>query len=451
MKSKKQSGQVLFGTAAALVVLAGFAGLAIDMGTLRYQRRLQQTAADGAAIAGAQNLAFGFGVLGPGQAAATQNGFTDNNSGGGCVGGSVGCISVSVVAGPAIGPHAGNPLYVEAIVAAVQPTYFMKIFGVNKELVSARAVATNTNGGDKSSCLYTLGKPTAAIEGINAQGHAHLIAPKCGIADNGNLDTTGNAYTIQSRTIAVAGACTGNDCANPNVTCTAFANNTCPPLGGAPITQDPLTGIVPPTQPAASPSCPDLACNWSSPDSNSTGGAPITIQPGTYSSILIGKNSNVIMAPGVYYINGSGGLGFNGGGTLSDAGNPGVMIYFTGSATLNKVNGNGGVPPVVTLIPMTDAQSTTFTGSSAYGGILFYQDPNDTATPWIGGDNSSTYDGTVYFPTVTLTFYGNSNYSFNGTVIADAVSINGNPTVNFGTSPAGVPVPDALTIPILVE
>src|SRR5437868_9585661 len=77
MKFTKQSGQVLFGTAAALVVLAGFAGLAIDMGTLRYQRRLQQTAADGAAIAGAQNLAFGFGVLGPGQAAATQNGFTD--------------------------------------------------------------------------------------------------------------------------------------------------------------------------------------------------------------------------------------------------------------------------------------------------------------------------------------------------------------------------------------
>jgi hypothetical protein len=156
------------------------------------------------------------------------------------------------------------------------------------------------------------------------------------------------------------------------------------------------------------------------------------------------------MAPGVYYINGPGGLGFNGGGTLADAGNPGVMIYFTGSASLNKVNGNGGVP-VLSLIPMTDAQSTSFTGSSQYGGILFYQDPADTATPWIGGDNSSTFDGTIYFPSVTLTFYGNANYTFNGTVIADALSINGNPTVNFGISPGGIPVPAKLTQPVLVE
>ncbi|HEY1422618.1 MAG TPA: pilus assembly protein TadG-related protein, partial [Candidatus Acidoferrum sp.] len=61
MKFNKQSGQVLVGAALALVVLCGFAGLAIDMGTLRYQKRLQQTAADSAAIAGAQNVNFGAG------------------------------------------------------------------------------------------------------------------------------------------------------------------------------------------------------------------------------------------------------------------------------------------------------------------------------------------------------------------------------------------------------
>src|SRR5258708_4853802 len=81
MKFKKQSGQVLFGTAAALVVLAGFAGLAIDMGTLRYQKRLQQTAADAAAIAGASNLAFDGTSFRPGAlTAATANGFVDNTN-----------------------------------------------------------------------------------------------------------------------------------------------------------------------------------------------------------------------------------------------------------------------------------------------------------------------------------------------------------------------------------
>jgi len=42
MKFNKQSGQALIGTAIAMVVLAGFAGLAIDMGTPRYQKRFSK-------------------------------------------------------------------------------------------------------------------------------------------------------------------------------------------------------------------------------------------------------------------------------------------------------------------------------------------------------------------------------------------------------------------------
>jgi hypothetical protein len=431
-----------------MVVLAGFAGLAIDMGSLRYQKRLVQTAADSAAIAGAQNLSFGFGVTGPGQAAAAQNGFTDNNSGAGCVGGAVGCVSVYVNPGPATGPHSGNALYVEAIVTAVQPTYFMKIFGVNSKPVAARAVATNVKGGTNENCLYTLGPPVSAIVGINVQGKAHLVAPNCGIADNGNLDTTGNAYTVQSKTISISGACVGNDCTSPNVICTAFPNNVCPPLGGVPATEDPMKGIVPPSQPPASPSCPNLACDYVSA-SNSTA----TIQPGTYSSISIGSNSTITMAPGIYYINGPGGLGFGGKGTLTTpgfaipySGADGVMIYFTGSATMNKVNGGGGPNvPDIQLNPLTATQSAT------YAGMLFYQDPADTATPWFGGDDKTTFNGTLYFPTQTLTYYGNTNQTYNGTVITYAIAINGNPTVNFGTSPAGIPTPASLTVPVLVE
>src|SRR5258708_17334247 len=164
MKRKNQLGQVLIGTAIAMVVLAGFAGLAIDMDTIRYQQRLQQTAADGAAIAGAMNLNFGSGSVAGGRGASAQNGYTDNNSGAGCTGGAVGCVSVAIsTSGPATGPHAGNSNYVEAIVTVVQPTYFMKIFGVNSKPVTARAVATNVKGGTNSNCLYTLGPPTNAI------------------------------------------------------------------------------------------------------------------------------------------------------------------------------------------------------------------------------------------------------------------------------------------------
>jgi len=41
MKLNKQSGQALVFSALGATVLIGFAGLAIDMGMLRYQKRLQ--------------------------------------------------------------------------------------------------------------------------------------------------------------------------------------------------------------------------------------------------------------------------------------------------------------------------------------------------------------------------------------------------------------------------
>ena len=49
MRPNKEAGNIVLLTALTLTVLMGFAGLAIDMGMLRYDKRLQQTAADAAA------------------------------------------------------------------------------------------------------------------------------------------------------------------------------------------------------------------------------------------------------------------------------------------------------------------------------------------------------------------------------------------------------------------
>src|SRR5215469_6949639 len=82
MRRRKQAGQALVFAAVGLTVLLGFAGLAVDMGVLRYEKRLQQTAADAAAVAGASNLASASGGwLQGAQAAATANGYTDNAGG----------------------------------------------------------------------------------------------------------------------------------------------------------------------------------------------------------------------------------------------------------------------------------------------------------------------------------------------------------------------------------
>src|ERR1700680_3743846 len=178
MTRKKESGQALvFGVVVLGIVLMGFAGLGIDVGVMRYDKRLQQTAADAAAIAGASNIAAG-GVTAGAHAASKANSFTDGQNN----------VTVTVHNGPTSGPHNGNSAYVEVLVAAIQPTYFMRILGINNQTVTARAVATTLSGGVQNGCLYTLGAPPSAILGVNIIGNATLNATSCGIIDNRNFD-----------------------------------------------------------------------------------------------------------------------------------------------------------------------------------------------------------------------------------------------------------------------
>src|SRR6202051_923862 len=167
MMRKNQAGQALVFVALALVVLLGFSGLSVDMGVLRHQRRLQQTAADAAAVVGANDLAYGGGTSGTtsgAQSAAVANGYTDASSNDvtQCASSSaaVGLVCVQAKIGPSYvptDPHFGDTHYVEVLVSTVQPTYFMKIFGVGQKTITARAVATNLTGsGPGRNCMTTL-------------------------------------------------------------------------------------------------------------------------------------------------------------------------------------------------------------------------------------------------------------------------------------------------------
>ena len=62
LRRNKESGQALvLGVATLGILLIGIAGMGIDMGYLRYQKRLLQAAADSAAIAAASDLPTAFG------------------------------------------------------------------------------------------------------------------------------------------------------------------------------------------------------------------------------------------------------------------------------------------------------------------------------------------------------------------------------------------------------
>ncbi len=430
MRPKKEAGQALILTAVGLVVLLGFTGLGVDMGVLRYQKRLQQTAADAAAIAGATNLTPYTGVQAGAQGASTSNGFTDNTGGGACVTPptnlGVGQVTVTVCNGPSTGPHATGTDpnaadYVEVFVSAGQPTYFMKIFGVNVETVTARAVATNYSGATKGSsnynCLTTLGPPSASIEGVNINGSATLNATTCGIADNGNFNTKGNALTVNAGAFGVSGSANQS---GPGGTVTCNSGQSSCPQYGTPAVPNPLASLTPP--------CSGSGCTAGSGLSYTAG---TTINPGTYQFISLTGNGTYTFNPGVYTISGTaaqGGFSCHGGPIINGTG---VFFYFTGQATIN-CTGN-------------DNMNFTAPSSGTYQGILFYQDPMDCncgtggcdngvvscgSGPALGGTTGSNYGGVLYFPNDQITFFGtNTTYSA-GAVIADSFSLSGNPTVN---------------------
>jgi hypothetical protein len=415
MLRKNDDGQVLIGAALALVVLMGFAGLAIDMGVLRYERRLQQSAADAAAIAGASNLAYG-GVTTGAQNAAAANGFTDNGSGqvSNCTGSgaAIGTVCVQVNNPPASGPNAGKSGYVEVIVATVQPTYFMQVLGVRQETVSARAVAVNLPG---NGCVYALGPSTAGIEGIDINGKATLDAGNCGVVDNGNLDTSGNALTINAGTFSVSGAYSKNG-PGGSVNCAFSSASACPAVG-APTGANPLASLL--TPPAVG-----------TPVAFS--GSPVAGT--TYNGISLNGGTTVFPA-GTYVISGG---NFNVGGNATIKGT-GVTFYFTNGATFVAVG-----TPVIQLSAPT---------SGSYKGILFYQDPNDANGPSLGGDSSSFYQGAVYFPSATLTFFGNNTFNASAAytiVVAGQIALSGHPdvVVNSDYSTLGGSI---ITNPVLSE
>jgi hypothetical protein len=424
MANRREAGQALIFTSLALVVLMGFAGLAIDVGVLRHEKRLQQTAADAAAIAGASNLAFG-GVTSGAQDAASRVGFTDNGGGvaSNCTGAAVGTICVQVNNPPAAGPHAGDNNYVEALVAVVQPTYFMKVLSINSETITARAVATNLAG---NTCLYTLSPPEV---GMSMSGAAILNALNCGILVNGDFATTGTSLTVNADTFGVSG---DSDVRGSGGSVNCSTPGPCPAFG-TPAVADPLSQLTPPCTscsggntvnvPGGGNPCSGSGCVFS--------GGTYTISPGTYCSITINGSASdqVVFNPGVYIIDGtsagclSTSLRIPGDDTINGTG---VTFYFTNSSTLNMTG-----TPIVNL---------TAPNSGPYAGILMYHDPNDTNTtgPSLGGNDGSNYNGVLYFPSDELSFVGDDPSINVAIVVSGSINFSGDHTVNLiGT--AGLP------------
>ena len=367
-----ERGQVLPIVALSLVVMLGAATMAVDVGYLRYIQRIQQSAADSAAIAGAAEIGYPSAgdIAVAAKADAGQNGFTDDGTN----------TIVVVNHPPATGPYTGNANAVEVTVRAKHPMFFERILGAANQWasqwVAARAVAMFGNGNGAGNCIYALESDVD----INA---STINAPACGIIDNGILNANGS--TITAASFGVVGQI------NTNASTYAEASPKHALAGTDPCPTITACNALATSPPATSP------CDHSNLNLNAWTG---TLYPGVYCQSVNMNASNVTFAPGLYVW--AGGLNVN----STSLYGTGVTFY----VATNSLNVNAA------------AMNLTAPTSGTYTGILVFQPSSNTSSANLNASGSSTVEGAVYLPTGTLT----TNATFNTwmLIVAGIVHMN---------------------------
>jgi hypothetical protein len=429
-----EKGQSILIVAAGLVVLMLAAGLAIDMGYLRYEKRRAQMAADSAAIAGAaayEACAQGgqcTDMVTAGQTSAAYNGFDVSNP----------QVSVAIQNPPTTGAYVGNANYVEAIVTQNTPVYFMRILGpsTTSYTISASAVAYPGPG---VGCIYALN--SLSLGGFNTKA-----LTTCLVADTGNLNIPDSSYLFDTGGLVYGGT--------PTVDSTH--------VNPAPVQGAPAGNPLPYLSTLPQPSEGNGACNINT----------FVCTPGTYATGLpLTGTAAWTLQPGVYEV-GGGGLSISGSGSVTGSG---VTFYINSGAV--SINGADQYDYAnCSTMPNPTFGSTvqlTAPASGTYAGILFIQQPGNQAPGTITLNNGDTCNqvpttlatssymwGVMYFPSAQLTLTGTGLDANDGcstiprftTVIAYTLQLQDN--VNIGVDdcdPSGEnPTPEAYTYPAYI-
>ncbi|HEV7987155.1 MAG TPA: TadG family pilus assembly protein [Candidatus Binataceae bacterium] len=415
---RRPPGQTFLLISIALVVLLGVSALAVDIGDLWTTRRLMQSAADAGAVAGADEIAIGgssTAITAAAKDAASHNGFAD----GGTRPGTSNTITVAVHNPPTSGPYAANSNAVEVDVSQTQPTYFMKVLGMQTVPVSTTAVAVTTGSG---SCIYSL--DPSVSDAVDVGGTAS-VSSACGMyvnSDSSSALIVHGGGTITAPLVGVVGGTT------------ISGGGSSPPSTGIAQFGDPLAYIAEPN--IGSNPCPGgfHTQNLSNP----------SYSPQTFCGGIKITGGSVNFTSGLYIIDG-GGITFNG-GTITGTG---VTFYLTGN------NGKGSSAANYSGVTINGNATVNFSSpctssGGSIAGMLFFQDRSITngAASSINGSSGSTFSGAIYFPTTPLAYAGNTGSNMFTLLISDSLSFLGNSTVgnNFSCLADGSLIKDAALV-----
>jgi Flp pilus assembly protein TadG len=385
---REQRGAVLVIVAAAMMGMIGMAALAIDAGSWYQVQRRAQSAADAAALAGAQDL--------PTSTTAAR---AD----------AIAYAATDLPGAPAPTVTFPTGTSIKVVIATTAPS-FIKLFGFNSANVSATSVAAET--GPATTCA-TAGNACDAVFAMNSSctgtpvvfgGGTHITG---GTASNGSLNVGGGGSSFGPTTYGNGSSCT--------VSPTGYAGEsntfTSGPTAQAAVTTWPVNYATdfPACTPGTGGTC------------TGPGGTPsFCTQASTATSWTLNTyNTPYVTSGNIYCDVGSGTAGtpttWN--GAISVAGGPVESSFVGGSVTIGggttltacgyaasgyTVSGcSAAVPtPTTTNYPLIYAvgtatsapTSTSATINNAGGGGAFTGDmfaPNGTI--YMGGGDSTTF------------------------------------------------------------
>lgn len=417
-----QRGQAIVIVGAMLAVLVAIAGLALDGGLLYLEQRKMQSAADLAALAGAQVIptAGAGGAVSEALAIAAQNGEQSPSS------------AVAASSPPASGGFQSDPLSVEVTISRAVPTHFVKIIGVSSVDIDVRAVA---QAGTDSPPYAVIALDPGANPGIGFGGGGDVITYGAGIMSNSSLassikHTAGGSVLIDGPVDAVGGI--------NGVILTTFGNEI---KGGQRPFPDPFRDLPPPDYSGyvvrnGSPNNPDTVLvnggDIMPASARYDLGDPRTFGPGVYYGGIKITSGDYHFAPGVYVLAG-GGLQITGGSVDGS----GVFFY-------NTVDGKGKGDPVgITTtgkIQLSPPSTPPYSGGAP--NMVFYQDralSQSTNAFNIEATSETSIAGTIYVPTNQVKITGGGDVGvINGQVIASTVYFGGGSGIAVSYNPTAI-------------
>lgn len=398
-----ERGQVMMVFALAVPVLLGMTGMAVDIGFVAHQRTQEQSAADAAALAGADVLLNG-GSTSAAQSAAIS--YAQNNGYQGS--------DVTVQIPPQSGPHTGQSGFVAVLIQHKQPTFFVRAVRINSVNVTARAVAGYIPV-PENYALVMLNKTKCQSYSQTSGSTLNIVGG--GLMDNSSCQPSGSQGGGSTLNASLINYYSSGGW--------SLSNNSTTSVPPSPIgvqISDPLTSLAAPPLGTPAPGSSGTADHPNTTQIQVNGSQNTTVYPGTYYGglkITGSGNGTVTFSPGTYIFAG-GGFDYSGNSTISGAG---VTFYNTSDpSSSNNAAACGGLS--ITGGGTLNLSAPT---SGPYANMLFWQDPACTAQMKYAG-SSYTTTGVIYLPSAQLNVSGGGALGALQ-IIVDSFSYSGSASV----------------------